>query len=445
MEVFEHYYNAFMETQIAFFVPDGTPSGGGTINLIIQGKSLDSILSNMTKSEAAEYLEDLQENGVILEPDENDVVTVPISNDLFIQNAIQYTERGGGPDFSYETKTLDLPLIGGIRVFNQEVKDEVIAKGMVCINAMELTSIDEETSDSTEQNRKFKDTSVFGVLEKKVKNLMGEDETIEGVKIPWLYSQIATEAVLENNSRLNEPITYYSTESTASYISIYSMSIQNTSFTKNNYRYKILGKCHEANSHGNIGWIIQDQYYKSNFLSCYNGSGTYQYDRFLGLNQNSVLFGCMHYGGYTTPSQSSHTGSNATPYHREIKYIHRPFVIGMVPLITTFYPTDKPRCECYFIPVAFDINGKIMKPDNPVVYEGNKIAENYDTAPDTCPFYQSAIATDNSVVSNTCKGNLLMLGYLPMTIAERDYVTSQDYIIAPTDWIPEGYLDSSTP
>jgi len=59
MEVFEHYYNAFMETQIAFFVPDGTPSGGGTINLIIQGKSLDSILSNMTKSEAAEYLEGL--------------------------------------------------------------------------------------------------------------------------------------------------------------------------------------------------------------------------------------------------------------------------------------------------------------------------------------------------------------------------------------------------
>ena len=179
MEVFEHYQNAFMETSIAFFVPDGTPSGGGTINLIIKGKSLDTILSEMTTGEAAEYLESLQENGVTLEPDENDVVTIPISNDLFIQNAIQYTERGGGADFSYKTKTLDLPLIGGIRVFNQEVKDEVVAKGMLCINAIGLDSIDEETSDSTEQNRKFEDTSVFGVLEKKVKNLMEENGCLE--------------------------------------------------------------------------------------------------------------------------------------------------------------------------------------------------------------------------------------------------------------------------
>lgn len=443
MEVFEHYYNAFMETQIAFFVPDGTPSGGGTINLIIQGKSLDSILSNMTKSEAAEYLEDLQENGVVLEPDENDVVTVPISNDLFIQNAIQYTERGGGPDFSYETKTLDLPLIGGIRVFNQEVKDEVIAKGMVCINAMELTSIDEETSDSTEQNRKFKDTSVFGVLEKKVKNLMGENETIEGVKIPWLYSKFGPNKITSESSRLNISISNNINVSQTECSTVDSVEIINTQIQSNNYRYRILGKRHGGSS--DITRIITDLPSMSYYLTANNGG--FSYGRFLysAGNSGGYITG-YSYGGFTEPyvANTTNQGQGETAL-RDIKYTSRPFIIGIVPLITSFYPTDAPSCECYFLPVAFDINGKIMKPDSPVIYEGGKISENYDTAPDTCPFYQSTIATDDSVVSNTCKGNLLMLGYLPMTIAERDYVTSQDYIIAPTDWIPDGYLDSSTP
>jgi hypothetical protein len=47
---------------------------------------------------------------------------------VFIGNGLMFSERGGGTEsWSYDTHTIDIEMKGGIRTFNEVVKDELIA------------------------------------------------------------------------------------------------------------------------------------------------------------------------------------------------------------------------------------------------------------------------------------------------------------------------------
>jgi len=138
---------------------------------------------------------------------------------------------------------------------------------------------------------------------------MGENETIEGVKIPWLYSQIGTQKVVEDTSgtdsnRINYSITYHNTGLSYSN-NITTISITNVSFSKNNYQYRIIGKIHLYNSSFYLEYIIKNIYKLSAYLSAYirpDYDGTHKFLSYVG---QFPFFTCQSYGGYTQPQIAS--------------------------------------------------------------------------------------------------------------------------------------------
>ena len=377
---------------------------------------------------------------------------------VFLGNSIILGERGGGnPDesWTYNTHEVNIPLKAGVRTFNEAFKDEIVASGILGIVADSLDDMEGTITRDSKGIRRgsYKESSLYGKLEAKVQAKIKEagqwdEETqtgdLSGVKIPWLYNLTLMGKPIAgyNNIYLPSGIlgnldsSYYNS-SAANYIWAFYSSLYE--YSQNTYKYGFQQFYTTGSSHNrfidntsNIPKIINKEYdeiFIPNINESTNTPSMYDGQSY------STYYGLL-YGGYNAP----HTKgvSNSSSYRGDRSYVYyneQPFLIGHVLWITSIQPNiTPPRISGYLTIVAFNKQGKIIRPLCPYqTKEGNTWAEYSEDIKDTLE-----LMPDFSPYSPLEGKNLLEL-CLPLTEAESLYAQNQDYVIVPTDYVPDDW------
>lgn len=416
----------------------------------------------------------------------------------FIGNAVFFTESGGGTDesWTYETHKLTIPINGGVRTFNESLKDELIASGIIGIVA---DSIDERV-DPNNENSDYKATSLFGKIEQKLAALKGNKSSLANVKVPWLYNM-----VIFNDSYLN-----------GLHPEIYSEAVadgQNRNALENTTSGNIPFFC--------APYLMQTNNYIYGFQTLnYNGTASYRdtitsamlkevYSSWMTKNpvkhidsNSSGPFVSSNYtyldwcitncsetrttSGYkaikgraTSTSSAPNVNPIEAPYHMHggsyngyhstiygytqdgyatVAFSEQPFLYGFVFYITEIHASDEnPFLGGYLTIVGINSQGKIIKPKVPwYASEPFDYIDNGVLVTKTAGVYYDLIASnirqasgsstipeiipDNSEYS-PLKGKILFECSVRQTPAEANYANNLNYIIAPDDFIPDDYFD----
>ena len=377
---------------------------------------------------------------------------------VFLGNSIILGERGGGnPDesWTYNTHEVDIPLKAGVRTFNEAFKDEIVASGILGIVADSLDDMEGTITRDSKGIRRgiYKESSLYGKLEAKVQAKMKEagqwDETtqtgdLSGVKIPWLYNlTLMGEPIAGYNhiylpsgfSGILDYSTYYNS-SAANYIWAFYSNLYE--YSQNVYKYGFQmfytsGRRY-INSVENISKIINKDYLEFFIPNKNYEPGTSSdrpiYDHGADIGKYKGYL----YGGYNAPhiSAQTTTGTDNISY---VYYDEQPFLIGHILWITSIQPNiEPPRASGYLTIVAFNKQGKIIRPLCPYwTKEGNTWTEYSEDIKDTLE-----LMPDFSPYSPLEGKNLLEL-CLPLTEAEALYAQNQDYVIVPTDYVPDNW------
>ncbi len=404
--VFRKFYDELMKSNVAFFL-----KGVGGINVILKGKLIDNILNSMNKEEAKKFLQDLSDGEVQLEPDGEGVVTIPISNDLFVENAIMLVDANGNSNsdntLDVVSNDIEIPLNGGMRVYSTEsVRDEIVACQVLCISANSLALKDGD---------KYKEDSLYGKLEKKIQVLKGDKPTIEGIKIPWLYTAIVPMNDSGDGGKCSHQIPYSSTSFSSSdgyfYFNYINLHDQALVEEKNYYYYK----CYADNK--KISDILTNQVKTNNaFIKTRSSS----YSTF----SSSLFYQNWAFGGYTNIHKDSTELDSYASYNKaapqlDVVFEELPYIIGLVVWVEKVVPNGEKAnyIEGFMTPVAFDKNGKIIEPLDPG-------EEDWD--------WQQR--SDNA---EPLKGKMLAGIVLEMSPAEVEYYLTQTTKIVPKSWLSE--------
>lgn len=405
----------------------------------------------MTNEEVIAYFQQLKNGTLELEEDENGYVTIPVSNDMFVQNAILYSDQAAGPEetWAYQTNTVEIPMETGIRTFSGATKDEIITQGLMGIMADNLKNMDGSS---------YAANSLFGKIKRKVEKAMtdahGVDPTywtLENVKLPWLYNRIG---VYENNKRnymqggftgsgYTEPAwnTSYSTTEDKPFSTAIDLIL--TEVKNNQFIYSIYFSTNSSGS-GTGGVFSRDELgtdinskisyplYWCKRVPNSTGKTTFE-----DIGQYSAwrFQGAVSFGGYDSANEcmahpANEFNQNLTDWetrYRTIRYSEQPYLIGMVLWITDYVPSGTYKYSRFWlIPVAFDFHGNILAPlctNEPV----NLQAETYNGKNFN---YKQA-----SPISNL-NGNIIVRLSLPMSQAEADYALANNFVIVPVSCLP---------
>lgn len=430
-----------------------------------------------------EYFESQLKNLDIVFFSEDDT----IQGVTFIGNSVFFTERGGSDEsWTYKTREISIPLNGGIKTFNQSIKDEFIASGVLGIMANSIDEVD--------QSGNYREDSLYGKIKDKVQALILEADktrttnkgTLLGVKIPWLYN------VYVFGSYLISPTDYFdhflncnkislatvgsSGDRDRSNQSFFPLFLLNKSISNNKFSYSFSTLPGEQ-LHSVSGYIEQTSpsillksYIDKEPISWDSAYHRYYTDSFMDLRINGNFNWCMYLnyggkrihncsGGFNT--RSSTTTSNHDDLYSqptlEVFYKDQPFITGMVLWITDIYPDDAyPFISGYITSIALDKTGQIIKPVCPYIgtlnttIDGINIVANEKISYDNCinnTFIEHCLDQDaisyapDSSPFTPLKGKSLMEVAIPMSNVEANYTKNLDYIIAPNEYIPEDYFD----
>ena len=380
----------------------------------------------MTNEEVITYFQQLKNGTLELEEDENGYVTIPVSNDMFVQAA--------GPEetWAYQTSTVEIPMETGIRTFSGATKDEIVTQGLMGIMANSLKDMNETS---------YAADSLFGKIKRKVEKAManthGTDPaywTLEDVKLPWLYNRIGIRPA--NSGFLRDGDRIHGTLSGNTYIEpAYNIGIINNSFataitleaqiTNNQYIYTIYF-CSEDDNFSSedlaskISWYTKSPLYWTKFGLNDNNKRTFAYS-----SPKNYFHGAVSFGGYDNAysvlGNKDHSGYNWSDTIRTLRYNQQPYLIGMVLWITDIIPQGTYKySRCWLVPIAFDFYGNILQPLYTNDLPGTGVSANY--------IIPSPIADLN--------GNIIVRLSLPMSQAEVDYALSNNYIIVPVSCLP---------
>lgn len=434
-----------------------------TLQSYINTNAIDIISMN-----TYEHYEDLfkQTNIVFFMNGERDQI-------VFIGNGLILSERGGGIEsWAYDTHTIEIEMKGGIRTFNTTIKDELIAQRILGVTANSLSDRD--------NNGKYKTDSLYGKIQAKTIQLMKEagkwnQETQTGdlanVKLPWLYSLYVFDpigAFYGDNytGTLSNDIMYLYPHESFGHVwqvinnqnqgFIIPLSIQLSNINNNKYYYKFYAcKMNNSSYVSFDGMEVFNSNSSSSRQSTVNNIVLNSYNKValsVGVNNNNKYGIC--FAQYQKRLASTYGGINGSNTPRTsdmsqwkdltVAYREQPFLIGMVFWITS-YGSDNvnyPMLNGYITSIAFNKDGEILEPVCPY-WDGSNTNTITD---DTDPEIQPGGSKENyeplpSLGYDNLNGKILIPMAIPITPTENNYAQNLNYIIVPTDWIPENYID----
>ena len=463
---YENYQRRLDKENIVFFVRGKVKTSG--VNF--KGKYIGEIIKeieNRTEEEATaegeeywgtegvkQFLSDLIGGNLILKEDENGTVTLPFSVDtMYIGNAMLYErERGGGDGTPAWTgkivQNYDISVDCGIRSVQGAIKDNIIAQGLLGIQANNFADLDE--------NQEYRSDSFLGRVQRNVYQLMNNKESLENIAIPWLYTKFG---IYPNDTTWNHMTTdfAYGFFDNNLYTQPIITRTSNRAFNDSKYN-NFFGDIWESY----LNSIDNNQYvYRIRYMSDISNNGGFNKKNF-GLKNNYEIIrdldnymslsyqehprkaineqsdfkytGIMSSGGYDKSKyfvigKEGRVAFNSYDSDSTIRdqiYNEQPFIIGMVPWIYNVKTENNLYyAQSWVVLVGFKKNGEILMPQ----IIGNMPAEQG---------HPSQYITYRWYPGIDFQGHIAFQVALEMTQAEYEYALSKNNLIIPISCLEEG-------
>lgn len=466
-------------------VPDGTP---GVDDSDIHSWQDVLTKEKITTSTYELYEEDLKKTEVVFFCQDENLRSVS-----FLANAVFFTERGGSDEsWTYKTKTINIPVNGGLRTFSEAMNDELIASGIIGIVADSLC--DKDTHGDYLSN------SLYGKIEDKLAQLMADERktNLAGVKVPWLYNTVVLNERYNSApySRLHPTFTNYTpydsgkrsqlsadSSDNGTRAKVVKISPYNFSSGKYIYSYRwydltnainsplsyftealqgiITNNPKTASSHTvNTATVYTPRMYNYSYYSTSAAASILHSDSIEG-NQGSG------FGGYMTTRNArvskAHSGTWA--YQNLVTiFPEQPYLVGFVFFITDIRTDDPASLGGYLISIGINKNGHIIEPVCPYTAGITTVAGDEDETsynvidgvtywkytpipysvleehPEYIETYQIGVYNEGSPIS-PLRGAIALENSIRMTPEEAAYAGNLNYLIAPNEFIPDDYFD----
>lgn len=436
------------------------------------------------------YENELKKTNIVFFCEDNDLGMVS-----FLANAVFYTEKGGAEEsWTYKTKKISIPVNGGIRTFNESIKDELIASGIMGIMA---DSLDEEEGEG--ENKHFKANSLYGKIEDKCAALMAKKgkNTMAGVEVPWLYNfmLLNDRSILRQNSLLSDgnqltglttrsilsesiPVWCYPLKISSNYYEYCFQQCRNvcriSTYDVKYTTWEKLVQTFLTNCLNHIpSWLQTSPYPADYYLvnsSTFTPCGVLQsipeiHPAKAPFYQSSDPASYSSYGDIgsggnplntvtTNDGQGSRTANTASAV-----FSTQPFIYGIVFYITKIAASEQnPYLAGYLTIVGIDKYGKVIKPMKwykvtaEITYNNKTYAVGWYTEYElkdviSSGIYSAYIYSLTSIYPLTGRTNLIVdRGVIvdcsiALSPEEVNYANNLNYIISPNEFIPEGYFD----